>query len=54
MKQVKISDKLKGLATVSFQDLKEKFERNKLKASQNREVGGLKTSIVEKGFFAPL
>lgn len=54
MKTINISEKLSALPTISFKDLKEKFEKNTLKASKNRDVTGLKTAILQDGFFAPL
>jgi len=36
-----------GLPTISFKDLKEKYEANGLKQKKDREVGDLKQSILK-------
>lgn len=43
-----------GLPTISFKDLKEKYEANGLKQKKDREVGDLKQSILSLGFSVPL
>ncbi len=42
------------LPTIPFKELKEKYERNDLKEKKNRDVGGLKDSILLVGFCFPI
>lgn len=43
-----------NLPTISFKELKEKYEANALKQKKDREVGDLKASILALGFSIPL
>lgn len=53
MKKVTISKKLDKLPRISWADLK-KYKSNELKEKDNRDVSGLKESILKHGFIIPL
>lgn len=52
MKKIKVINKAK-LPTISWKELKAKYEPNKLKSDKNRDVGDLKESILAIGFTIP-
>ena len=52
MKTIKVKNKAK-LPLISFKELKEKYEANALKSKKDRDVGGLKASILSIGFTVP-
>lgn len=43
-----------NLPLISWEELKANYESNDLKQKKNRDVGDLKNSILEMGFFVPL
>lgn len=53
MKTLKVENPA-GLPTISWEDIKKKFETNSLKEKKNRDVGDLKLSILKHGFKIPL
>ncbi len=53
MKNLKVENPA-GLPTISWAELKEKFEANELKDKAHRDVGDLKQSILSIGFVIPL
>jgi len=53
MKKIVIDIPIK-LPSIPFKDLKEKYEVNGLKEKKNRDVGGLKESILMVGFCFPI